>query len=419
MRRPPVSDIVLAMSGLVATVVEASLAEHYGWSWYVIVLVLVHAGLSGALLVRHTWRRTSFVATYLLLAALAAVIAVVPYNLGVSPMILCAPLSLYVVARHEPYRWGTAALLLGVAGTFVSPLHRLPGGLPTFWVPAMVLVLLGVYLWATGRRRTEVAYQRQLDAALAEREREASFRVAQAQADERARIARELHDIVAHSLAVVQVQASTGLALGTADAQRDALGNVRDASRAALAEVRSMVRGLRDAPTAGASDATLPGGPAAGATSAEADLTAVSGDLSRLRRLARTARDAGVDLDAHLPDDATLAAWQDAWPASVRLTVLRVVQEGLTNVLKHGGDRPRARLGVAASGERVRVEIANDRRASGGEPGYGLLGLRERVTLAGGVLEAGPDADGFRLTATIPVPQASGSPARPRPEEAR
>ena len=72
-------------------------------------------------------------ATYLLLAALAAVIAVVPYNLGVSPMILCAPLSLYVVARHEPYRWGTAALLLGVAGTFVSPLHRLPGGLPTRW----------------------------------------------------------------------------------------------------------------------------------------------------------------------------------------------------------------------------------------------------------------------------------------------
>lgn len=378
--RVRVADAGLASAAAVVTLIEASLLERYGVTWYVIANLLIHVGLSGALLVRHVWRRGSFVVTYLLLAALAAVVWWSPVNLGASPLILCAPLSLYVVARHEPYRWAIVGLLLGVAGSFVSPLRHLPGGRSGAWIPVMVLVLVGVFLWATGRRRTELAYQERLEAELSDRERATQLQIARAQADERARIARELHDIVAHSLAVVQVQASTGLALGEPEPMREALGNVRQASRAALAELRSLVDLLRADPG-----------------------TSVSGDLLHLLTLVQSTRNAGVTLDTSLPDEAALQQWQETWPAQTRLTVLRIVQEALTNVLKHGGDHIHGRLDVTAAEGWVRVEVTNDHAEPNLQPGFGLVGLRERVTLAGGSLEASRQGAGFRLQAKIPI----------------
>ena len=215
---------------------------------------------------------------------------------------------------------------------------------------------------------------------LAERERRAQFRIAEAQADERARIARELHDIVAHSLAVVQVQASTGLALGDREPMRDALVNVRAASQEALAELRSLVHLLREDPG-----------------------TSVSGDLLHLKALVQSVRDAGVELEASLPDADTLQQWQAAWLAPTRVTVLRIVQEALTNVLKHGGRDAKARLDVAVDQGWVSVEVTNDHADPQPEPGFGLIGLRERVALADGTLQAAPQGEGFRLHARLPI----------------
>ena len=381
MRGVHAADAALASAAAVVTAIEASLLGRYGPTWYIVANLALHVGLTGALLVRHVWRRGSFLVTYLLLAALAAVVWWSPVNLGVSPLVLCAPLSLYVVARHEPYRWAVAGLLLGVAGSFVSPLRRLPDGTGGgAWIPLMVLVLVGVFLWATGRRRTDLAYRERLQMELAERERRAQFRIAEAQADERARIARELHDIVAHSLAVVQVQASTGLALGDREPMRDALVNVRAASQEALAELRSLVHLLREDPG-----------------------TSVSGDLLHLKALVQSVRDAGVELEASLPDADTLQQWQAAWLAPTRVTVLRIVQEALTNVLKHGGRDAKARLDVAVDQGWVSVEVTNDHADPQPEPGFGLIGLRERVALADGTLQAAPQGEGFRLHARLPI----------------
>lgn len=377
MSRVPVGDVVLAVVAVATTAIEAGLVDRLGVTWYSVANVGIHVGLTATLLVRHVWRRWSFVATYLLLGTLAAVAWWSPANLGVSPLIACAPLSLYVVARHEPPAWGLVGLMLGVAGAFVSPLRRMPGAAGGgAWIPVMVLVLVGTFVWASGRRRTELAYGEQL----AEEARRADARVVQARSDERALLARELHDIVGHSLAVVQVQASTALSIGGTQRHVDALTNIRDSSEAALSDIRAFLEAEREDPT-----------------------TVVGGELSRLATLVRSARDAGVRLTADLPDQTSLDVWQAAWPSPVRLTVIRAVQELLTNVIRHGGPNPTAALRVAVAGEEVVVEVSNDHAAPAGRPGYGLVGLRERLELVGGTLTAGPDGDGFRGVARLPV----------------
>ncbi|GMA37988.1 sensor histidine kinase [Mobilicoccus caccae] len=272
-------------------------------------------------------------------------------------------------------------LLLGVAGAFVSPVNRLAGGPTTALVAVMILGMVGTYLWASGRRRTEVAYREQLERERDEHEREAARRVLTAQTDERARIAREIHDIVAHSLAVVNVQASTALAVGGEAQMRESLTGVRDASKSALGELRSLVSVLRDQVTD----------------------HEVSGDLLRLPALATETTAAGVRLETALPEEETLRRWQESWSAPARLAVVRVVQEALSNVIKHGGVRPVANLSVTERDGACLVSVTNEGRGQGDSLGYGLLGLRERVTLTGGDITAGPEGAGFAVHARIPT----------------
>ncbi|MGJ3507455.1 sensor histidine kinase [Enemella sp. A6] len=378
--RPPIADLILAAVALALTVLVALAGLDHGVQWYVVAEIAIHLGLTAMVAVRRTRRRTSFVATYLLLALLAALVWIAPVNLGVSPLVLCAPLSLYVVARHEPTIWGIAGLLLGIAGAFISPAGRMPGG-GSGLVPLMILGMVGTYLWASGRRRTELAHRELVERQRREHERALARQVELAEEAERARIAREVHDIVAHSLAVVTVQANTGLALGGEAQLREALTGVRDASRTALNELRSLVSVLRD----NASD------------------QGVSGDLLRVPALAAEAEASGVRLTSDLPGEETLQRWQQDWPAPVRLAVVRIVQEGLSNVIKHGGPEPRATLTLAEEGGACRVEITNDAVARGESGGYGLPGLRERVALSGGTITSGTRGDGFELRVSLPV----------------
>jgi signal transduction histidine kinase len=216
------------------------------------------------------------------------------------------------------------------------------------------------------------------------REEEARRRVA----EERLRIARDLHDVVAHHIALVNVQA--GVASHVMDKRPDqakeALSHVREASRTALDELRATVGLLRQS-----GDPEAPTEPAPG--------------LARLDELADTFRNAGLPVEIARADDGTTL------PAALDLAAYRVIQEALTNVRKHAGDGAKAEVSVVRVGAYMEITVLDDGTGedtgpadAGGPGGHGLLGMRERVTAVGGALTAGPRYGvGFRVHAILPL----------------
>lgn len=207
-------------------------------------------------------------------------------------------------------------------------------------------------------------------------EREAATAAATAAAAERQRIARELHDVVSHAVTLVAVQAEAGQAVLDTDpaAARRALAAIGTASRDALGELHRMLGLLDDSPE--------------------------GGGLARLPGLVEGARAAGLDLAV----STTGAA--GPLPEDVDRCAFRVLQEGVTNVLRHAGE-PAAELRVAHSGDAVEVVVRStgrrDRLSAYGGAGRGLEGLRERVEGLGGRLWSEPTDDGFVLGARLPA----------------
>ncbi|MCX5207092.1 sensor histidine kinase [Streptomyces sp. NBC_00237] len=200
--------------------------------------------------------------------------------------------------------------------------------------------------------------------------------------EERLRIARELHDVLAHSISVINVQASMGLALLDTDPEqaRTALSTIKSASKEALGEVRQVLDTLRtpgDAPRA----------PAPG--------------LDRLPELVEQAAAAGLSVRTRTAGDAPPRI-----PPGTDLAAFRIVQEALTNVVRHSGSRTADVLITYAPGT-VRLRIDDVGPATGDEAGgsgNGLAGMRERAAALGGTIEAGPLPDGgFRVDADIPL----------------
>jgi signal transduction histidine kinase len=239
-------------------------------------------------------------------------------------------------------------------------------------VAIFVFFILGA--WGAGRLILNRAEQAQL--AYADTEQLARAAVA----DERARIARELHDVVAHSISIVAVQAGAAEELLDRDTERARahLQAVRSTAREAMTEMRRVLDVLRedDAP-----HAPLPG-------------------LSRLDDLVTEARAAGVEVDVVEEGERPQLS------AGLDLVVFRVVQEALTNVRKHaGGARASVRLRYARRALEIDVRDEGEGVASAQRSGgHGLIGMRERVTLFGGTLEAGSaDGGGFRVHAVLPL----------------
>jgi signal transduction histidine kinase len=237
--------------------------------------------------------------------------------------------------------------------------------------------------WGTGRLvrlRTEQAAASAARAMRAEQHREAAL--AEAVAQERDRISRELHDVVAHavSLMVVQAGAERLELRGSSPRTAAVLESIETAGRQALAELRTMLGVLR----AGADNTELVPQP----------------DLSQLGALVDEVRGAG------LPVTAELTGPIEDVPPGVALAAYRLVQEALTNVMKHA---PGAATTVrVARNDGLVVEVVN----TGGGPartttgaGRGILGMRERVTLHGGHLEVGPHGPGWRVSARMPLPE--------------
>jgi signal transduction histidine kinase len=214
----------------------------------------------------------------------------------------------------------------------------------------------------------------------AEREREALARVAVA--EERTRIAREMHDIVAHAISVMVLQVGAvrhGLPQTLPD-QREALGNVERAGRDALSEMRALLDALREVGE-GVAMAPQPG-------------------LDDLRNLLEQTERAGLPVRLEVEGTPTEV------PRAVELSAYRIVQEGLTNALKHGrASQAEVRLGYAP--EELRIEVRDDGAGKGdgaaGGAGYGLAGVGERVKLHGGEMTAGAVDGGFVLRTRLPL----------------
>ena len=216
---------------------------------------------------------------------------------------------------------------------------------------------------------------------LARAEQERVERARLAVADERTRIARELHDVVGHSVSVMTVQASAARRLlrPHQEKEREALLVVEQTGREALAEMRRMVGVLRRPD--------------------EAPALAPQPSLEHLDRLIAQAREAG------LPVDLRIEGEPEPLPASVDLTAYRLVQEGLTNAIKHARAQC-AEVVVRYGDGHVELTVTDDGSGDGGgeSGGHGLIGMRERVSVYGGELEAGPLAGGgYRLRARLPV----------------
>jgi signal transduction histidine kinase len=300
---------------------------------------------------------------------------VVPFD-GVTFLVGCA--ALFLVASL-PDRFQAFAGLAIAEGAAAIVVHNDPtGSVGDFIVASVIYIVVWSIAFGVGRKSVE-AHEAKERAARAEQEREERARAAVA--EERARIARELHDVVGHSVSVMTVQASGVRRLLRPDQEREreALLVVERTGREALAEMRRMVGVLR--------------------RPEEAPALAPQPSLEHLGRLVEQAREAGLQVELRIEGEAV------ALPAGIDLTAYRLVQEGLTNAIKHA-KASRAEVLVHYSDGQIEVMVSDDGRGigSGDGGGHGLVGMRERVSVYGGELDAGPQAGGgYRLRAKLPV----------------
>jgi signal transduction histidine kinase len=339
--------------------------------------------MSVALLFRR--RHPMLAMAVISLAALSQVIFYEPVS-DPLPYDLAVLIGMYSVVKYARRITGgyLAALVVGIGIVIEVARH---GDANNWYLLALwyLGVCGGVWLMAyTVRQRRIYVAGLEERAATLEREREHLARIAVA--DERAAIARELHDVVAHSLAVMIVQADGGRYAfdKDPDRSRQALETVADTGRGALEDMRRLVGVLRGA---GEDDAGTERRPIT---------------LAELDTLVDGARSAGLKVDV----DTAVA---DGLPPAIQLAVFRIAQEGLTNVLRHAG--PSACVSVQLKQEADLLTLCV--RDDGGQrhnvpvqrgPGHGLTGMRERVAVHGGKLTAGPMLDGgWSVRAEIPV----------------
>ncbi len=274
----------------------------------------------------------------------------------------------------------TAAGLIGLLGVYLIIVFTDPDAITVGGLAFFALLVFGPYV--AGRA---IAIRRAREALLEDRamtlqrEREALARAAVA--EERARIARELHDIVAHSVSVIVVQAQGGGRMVTIDPQEaiGAFATIESTGRQALAEMRRLL-GLLRAPDEQIALAPQP-------------------SLTHLDELVASVRAAGLPVELAIEGDAA------PLPAGVDLSAYRIVQEALTNALKHAGPA-RARVIIRYEHKTVELEISDDGRGEdpAADGGHGLVGMRERVSLVGGDLEAGAaSSGGYLVRARLPL----------------
>jgi signal transduction histidine kinase len=297
-----------------------------------------------------------------------------------------------VVGLEVCYLAATRTRRLSVTGAAVaaagllSPLLAVPslgslrgGGVggSAIHVATIAIPLFMIIAWLIGHSIRQAQARTELVRAQA---------AAQATMAERLRIARELHDLVAHSTGIIAIQAGSGRRVFDArpDQARDALAAIETISRETLSGLRRMVTGLRRAdPEPGAGQASLGAAPG----------------LADIDRLAATARDAGVrvEVDWH--------GSREPLPADIDLSAFRIIQEAVTNVIRHA-HAGQCQVSIDQQDGQLSIEVTDGGRGGSlAGTGYGITGMRERAALLGGGFSAGPRPDGgFRVAARLPVP---------------
>jgi signal transduction histidine kinase len=350
--------------------------------------LLAFALASGALY----WRRRAPLAVLVVaVAAFAATIGSGYADLG-GPVLI----ALYSLGRYAPGdRWAQLGVAAAIVVAVVDGLTD-----PAPWGEAVIAGVVMFVAWYVGRR---LRLRSQRAAQLAREQAAEARRIV---AEERTRIARELHDVVAHRVSLMTVQAGAAKAVAAEDpeAALQAMGAVEEAGRQALDELRHLLGVLRP--------------------ETDPDGLGPQPGLADLPRLVEQTRRAG--LDVALATDGVPAGL----PARVDLFAYRIVQEALTNVVKHAGPGAHAKVRLGTDKRGIVIEVLDDGHPteSGSEPadgrrpadadrpdtsgrpaGHGIVGMRERARLLGGTLEARPRPDGgFRVLAHLPT---GGEPA--------
>jgi signal transduction histidine kinase len=330
------------------------------------------------LFLRHRFPLGAPTATFAALAAFAATSNQAGNNLSFPFFCAIGAMASFGAAKERRIAYAGFAIAFA---TIAYVIHRFHNGISD--IPFIVGVFIaawciGFFLSSRSRQTAELRER----AERLELEREVEARTAVA--EERARIARELHDIVGHSVSVMTVQASAVRRLLREDQEREreALRTVEETGRAALGEMRRLVGVLR--------------------RPEEAPALVPQPSLQYVDKLVEQTREAG------LPTELRLEGERTPLPQVIDLTAYRLVQEGLTNALKHA-KATHAEVLVRYVDGSVELVVRDDGRGGGNGDGsgHGLVGMRERVTVCGGELHAGPRAGGgFELRARLPVTAA-------------
>jgi signal transduction histidine kinase len=377
--RPRAFDAALALAAVLALSVEMSLSSDISGPLWANLL------LAPAIALPLAWRRAHSLA-----AAVATFGSAVLLSVTLTPIadfVTGMPIAVLTVYGAAAYAGRRAALAVLTAVPLIVLVVAIAADdltFPGLLFPTSVIAAA----WGAGRAvRSASALGAELRARNAELERERSERERRAVAEERARIARELHDVVAHSVSVMVVQA--GAARKVLDREPDrtiaALEVVEGSGREALIEMRRLLGILRE--------------------DGEDAARAPQPSLSRIGTLVERARTAGLPVELRVEGRAGPLA------PGIDLTAFRVVQEALTNAIKHAGPA-RASVTVRWSEAALELEVSDNgagpRKANGAGPaapgaGHGLLGMRERVGLYGGELHAGRGrGGGFVVRARLP-----------------
>ncbi|MFH9467239.1 sensor histidine kinase [Streptomyces clavifer] len=289
-------------------------------------------------------------------------------------------------------------LVTGAAGPLLHLLvpSRNDGGALLLFVLGAVVLVIG----AAVRERSEAQRLLVEQETISEAERAQRTLL-----EERTRIARELHDVVAHHMSVITVQADSApyRISGLSDEARAEFTSIAAGARESLTEMRRLLSVLRSDGTRGEL-APQPG-------------------LDRVQQLVEATVRAGLPAELTLAADVEEAVKGDGVPQAVDLSAYRIVQEALANVIRHAPGA-RTRVSVTVRDGHLTVLVVNDRPQEPGSPletsgtGHGLVGMRERVRLTGGTLDTGPLPDGgFRVAARLPLPPPQPPPASVPPEE--
>jgi signal transduction histidine kinase len=374
LERPARLDLVLGVGLAVAMVVELVLRTDPE------PLALVAGAVSGLAL---TGRRLAPMPAFLLCAGAIILLGSVQSGWGDESATLFVTL---LVAEYSLGAWAAGPMMwLGavviLCGVVFFTFHDGDPFYPED-IPFALAVVAGP--WAAGLamqlRRT---HERRLAEENAELERTREEAARRAVTAERARIARELHDVVSHAIAVTVLQARGGRKMIGHDAVavRRALDAIEQTNTAALGDMRRLLAVLRDT------------------EDEEAARQAPQPSLARVGELIDKVRDSGLPVELE-----QTGATADV-PPGVDLSAYRIIQEALTNVLKHGGPDASARVQIEYGDDALAISVSDDGAAATGGPetGHGLIGIRERVSVVGGEVVAGPGADGgYVLSARLP-----------------